>query len=187
MIRKFTAIIVTSCMIFACGMAPIPLDASGVVYRPLPNLQQLSKDVAEIKKTEPKPEPEPVVVEPEPVTTPQTDISEEEIRLIALIVMAEAEAEPEYGQRLVIDTILNRKDHEAFPDTVTEVVYQKNQFECVSNGRADRCYVKEELVQMVREEIANRTNYDVIFFRTKHYSPYGTPLFRECCHYFSAY
>ena len=183
MIKKFTTMIVLSCMIFACGMAPIPLDASGVVYRPLPNLQQISENIVENMK----PEPEPVDVEPEPVATPQTDISEEEIRLIALITMAEAEAEPEYGQRLVIDTILNRKDHEAFPDTVTEVVYQKNQFECVSNGRVDRCYVKEELVQMVREEIANRTNYDVIFFRTKHYSEYGTPLFRECCHYFSAY
>ena len=38
------------------------------------------------------------------------DLSDEEIRLIALVTMAEAEGEPELGKRLVIDTILNRVD-----------------------------------------------------------------------------
>lgn len=122
----------------------------------------------------------------EPVTKNNISITEFEIQLIALITMAEAEGEPEYGQRLVIDTILNRVDSERFPNTVTEVVYQKNQYECVTNGRVDRCYVKDDILQLVREEIKNRTNSDVIFFRTKHYSPYGTPMFRECCHYFSS-
>lgn len=184
MLKEF-AVTIASCMIFVGGINPVPYDASGILYPPFSNVIQAAEQVAESKKIK----PEPVIEEPVSTAAPvtQTDISEEEIRLMALITMAEAEAEPELGQRLVIDTILNRKDHEAFPDTVTEVVYQKNQFECVSNGRADRCYVKEELVQMVREEIANRTNYDVIFFRTDHYSEYGTPLFRECCHYFSSY
>lgn len=38
-------------------------------------------------------------------------MAEEDINLIALVTMAEAEGESELGKRLVIDTILNRIDH----------------------------------------------------------------------------
>lgn len=127
-----------------------------------------------------------VVEVEEPVV--EYGISQEEIDLIALVVMAEAEGESEYGQRLVIDSILNRVDHEAkyIPDTVTEVIYQPHQFTSMWNGRADRCYVKPELVELVKEELVSRTDYDVIFFRTSHYSEYGTPMFQEGAHYFSS-
>ena len=116
------------------------------------------------------------------------DISQEEIELIAQLVMAEAGGESEYGQRLVIDVILNRVDHPAkyIPDTITEVIYQPNQFSPMWNGRFERCYVKPEIVELVKEELVSRTNYDVIFFRTSHYSEYGTPMFQEGAHYFSS-
>lgn len=138
--------------------------------------------------------PQPVVSKP-PVVQPEEPMEEpdavtltqEEIDLIALCVMAEAEGEPEEGQRLVIDTILNRVDDPHFPDTVHEVVYQKNQFSSMWNGRVDRCYVKEELVDLVKEELRNRTNYDVVFFRTERYSDYGVPMFQVEHHYFSSY
>lgn len=133
-----------------------------------------------------------VVVTPPPVveTSPPEEVfplTQEEIELIALVTMAEAEGECEYGQRLVIDTILNRVDDPHFPDTVREVVYQKNQFSSMWNGRVDRCYVKEELVDLVKEELRNRTNYDVVFFRTERYSDYGVPMFQVEHHYFSSY
>lgn len=51
-------------------------------------------------------------------------LSEEDISLIALVTMAEAEGECEKGKRLVIDTILNRMDSEHFPDTAYDVIYQ---------------------------------------------------------------
>ena len=41
-------------------------------------------------------------------------MSDDEIELLTLVTMAEAEGESEYGQRLVIDTILNRIDCERF-------------------------------------------------------------------------
>lgn len=112
-------------------------------------------------------------------------ISNHEIELMATIVMAEAEAEPEEGQRLVIDVILNRVDSPNFPNTVSEVIFQKNQFSPIDNGRFERCYAKPELIQLVIEEIYDRQNEDVIFFRTGRYSDYGEPLFQVCCHYFS--
>lgn len=53
--------------------------------------------------------------------------------------------------------------------------------------RIDRCYVKDKLVQLVREELENRTNYDVIFFRAERFSDYGVPMFQLGNHYFSSY
>ena len=138
--------------------------------------------------------PQPVVSKP-PVVQPEEPMEEpdavtltqEEIDLIALCVMAEAEGEPEEGQRLVIDTILNRVDDPRFPDNVHDVIYQKNQFAGMYGERIERCYVKEELVQLVREELENRTNSEVVFFRTSHYHSYGVPLFQVGAHYFSSY
>lgn len=121
------------------------------------------------------------------VEEPQYSLTEEEINLIALVTMAEAEGEPELGKRLVIDTILNRADHDYWywPDTVTEVIYQEDQFEAMWNGRVDECYVMEEIVQLVKEELLNRTNSEVLYFRTGKYSSYGTPAFKEGNHYFN--
>jgi len=107
--------------------------------------------------------------------------------VIALLTMAEAEGECEEGQRLVIDTVLNRVDDPHFPDNIYDVVYQKNQYSGMQLPRIERCWVKDELVQLVREELENRTDYDVIFFRTERYSDYGVPMFQVEHHYFSSY
>lgn len=120
-------------------------------------------------------------IEPEPL------LNEEEIRLIALLVMAEAEGECETGQRLVIDTVLNRAEHPRFPDNIHDVVYQPNQYSGMEPPRRNQCWVKDELVRLVREEAANRTNSEVIFFRTGRYGKYGAPMFCVGHHYFSSY
>lgn len=130
-----------------------------------------------------------------PVVTyiPIEDISEssaeeeEDISLIALVTMAEAEGECEKGKRLVIDTILNRMDSEHFPDTVYDVIYQPYQFSSMWNGRVDRCEVRDDICQLVKEELEVRTNYDVIFFTAGCYSDYGVPMFQVEHHYFSSY
>lgn len=113
--------------------------------------------------------------------------SDWEIDLIALVTMAEAEGEPEEGQRLVIDTILNRKDQKYFPDSIYEVVYQPCQFSSMWNGRVNRCFVKNDIRKLVIEEIESRTNNKVVFFRTTRYSDYGVPNIQVGHHYFSSY
>ena len=105
------------------------------------------------------------------------EIAEEDISLIALVTMAEAEGECEKGKRLVIDTILNRMDSEHFPDTVYDVIYQPYQFSSMWNGRVDRCEVRDDICQLVKEELEVRTNYDVIFFTAGCYSDYGVLVF----------
>ncbi len=114
-------------------------------------------------------------------------LSDYEISLIAIVTMAEAEGECEYGKRLVIDTILNRVESGYFPNSVSEVIYQPYQFSSMTNGRAARCYASNDICNLVREEISKRTNYDVVFFMAGGYSYYGYPLFKVGNHYFSSY
>lgn len=121
------------------------------------------------------------------IESPETGLTTEEINLIALIVMAEAEEESEIGKRLVIDTILNRVDSGYFPDSVYEVVYQPNQFSSVWNGRIQRCYVSDDIRQLVIDESINRLNENCVFFTAGGYGRYGKPMFQVGNHYFSSY
>ena len=114
-------------------------------------------------------------------------LPEEDIELIALVTMAEAEGECEDGKRLVIDTILNRMDSEHFPDSAYDVIYQPNQFSSMWNGRVERCEVREEICQLVREELDSRLNHQVMFFTAGDYGKYGVPMFQVENHYFSSY
>lgn len=59
----------------------------------------------------------------------QTILSDEEYHEIAQIVYCEANGESDTGQQMVVEVILNRKYSELFPDNVTDVLSQRNQFE----------------------------------------------------------
>ena len=148
---------------------------------PIPEYKLENRNIemvkAEIFKAEPV---EDEIIEEELAT-------QEEIELLALLVMAEAEGESEYGKRLVIDTVLNRVDSEFryFEDSITDVIWQPNQFSGMYGARIAKCYVTEDNIRLVKEELASRTNYDVLYFHAKHYGKYGTPLFNEGNHYFS--
>ena len=132
--------------------------------------------------------PSNIELEVKPIINKEkTTMSNEEIELIALVTMAEAEGEPEEGKRLVIDTILNRVDHKRFPNTVSDVIYQKDQFTSMWNGRLNSCYASDDICKLVKEEVKSRKDSNVIFFRTSRYSDYGSPMFQVGHHYFSSY
>ena len=153
------------------------------------NVEEKTEEIIETTVEEIKPQVEEVeeVEEPEVEEISQEIyLSDGEMKLIAIITMAEAEGQSEYGQRLVIDTILNRVDSPRFPNTVQDVIYSPGQFSCVWNGRADRCYVKDEIYQLVLEECITRSNRDVVFFTAGGYAYNGVPLFQEGDHYFEA-
>lgn len=115
------------------------------------------------------------------------DFTEEEITLIAKLTIAESGNQSDYGKRLVIDTVLNRMDSPYFPDTVEGVIFQKYQFSPVWNGGIDKYVPDEHIIDLVKEEINDRTNSEVIFFTAGKYGPYGVPLFQVEDHYFSKY
>lgn len=133
----------------------------------------------------------PLEIEPQIVIEESIEkeglLPEEDVELIALVTMAEAEGECEKGKRLVIDTILNRMDSEHFPDSAYDVIYQPNQFSSMWNGRVERCEVRDDICQLVREELDSRLNHQVMFFTAGDYGKYGTPMFQVGNHYFSSY
>ena len=100
-----------------------------------------------------------------------------EVELIAQVTMAEAESETDIGRRLVIDTILNRVDSELFPDNIYDVIYQADQFSCMWDGRFYDVWPDEDAQKLVWEELGDRLNEDVLFYRTEYFG-YGTPLFQ---------
>ena len=147
-------------------------------------------DVPEVEiEEESVSEPEPIIEEVvEPVAKSEStelSLSETDINLVALVTMAEAEGESELGKRLVIDVILNQVDSPRFANTVSGVVYARNAFECMWNGRIDRCYVREDIKQLVIEELQSRTNSTVYYFRANRFHSFGTPVVQEGNHYFS--
>lgn len=119
---------------------------------------------------------------------PDIELTEDEVYLVAWCMVAEAEGEPEEGKRLVIDVIFNRVFSDEFANSIYGVVYEDGQFEAMYNGRAERCQhkVTEEMLQLVREEAQERTNSNVLYFRTKHYHTFGTPEVHVGKHYFSS-
>lgn len=112
-----------------------------------------------------------------------------ELEEVALVVQAESGNQDELGKRYVADCILNRVDDKDFPDNIHDVIYQINpiQFSTTVDGAIEKAgyTVTEEIFQLVLEEYENRTNFNIIYFRTDRYSDSGTPAFKHGDHYFS--
>lgn len=113
----------------------------------------------------------------------ENTINEEEFELLCKCVEAEAGDQGYLGKCYVADCILNRCD--AWDKTITEIIYQKHQFEVVSNNRINTVKVTEETRQAVRDELRSRTRYDILHFRMDYYHSFGTPVFSYKDHYFS--
>ena len=130
----------------------------------------------------------------EPETTTRTEVKDisntdlitmDDAVLIAKLVLAEAEGEPEMGKRLVIDTVLNRLESEDFPNTVYDVVYQPYHYDPAWDGRIDLFSELDDTFKLVVDEIQNRTNSEVLYFRTDNFHEFGTPMEQVGNHYFS--
>lgn len=76
-------------------------------------------------------------------------MSEEDYQILLRIVQAEAGICDEKGKILVADVVINRVLSSRFPNTVKGVVYQRSQFQPVSNGRINSVKITEETIQCV--------------------------------------
>lgn len=126
---------------------------------------------------EPIPESETVqiCVETETETEAKTETESEteteqdfydNLELLAYCVMAEAGNQPEEGKRLVIDVILNRVNSNLFPDTIEDVIFQKDpvQFAVTVNGALYKNEPTPDIMQLIHEEIANPMNTEILYF-----------------------
>lgn len=118
------------------------------------------------------------------------DWDKDDFYMLCKIAMAEAESEGVEGKALVMLVVLNRVWIEEFPDTIEEVIFQKNQFSSVENGRYDEvepdkeCYEALELIQV---EHWNESQ-DALYFESKSNSKWHSEnlefLFKYGRHYF---
>lgn len=121
--------------------------------------------------------------------TGSMDWNSEDAYLLAKIAMAEAEGEGLEGKALVMLVVLNRVQSNKFPDSISEVVFEKGQFSPISNGRYDRvepdqeCYEALELIEFEKWDESqgalyfesasasdwHRKNLKFLFQHGKHY------------------
>jgi len=96
--------------------------------------------------------------------TQQLYITGDDIDLMAKLVCAESIGEPYSGKIAVASVVLNRTIDPHFPNTIKEVIFQKNAFSCVKNGKIS-ANPNEDCYNAVYEAIkgADPTN-DALFF-----------------------
>ena len=121
--------------------------------------------------------------------TEYQDEEHDENYMLAKIAMAEAEGEDTEGKALVMRVVLNRVESQNFPDSIEGVIFQKNQFSPIRNGRYDSvepdedCYRALELVQGGWDESLGATYFESKSNSTWH-SEHLEFLFRHGKHYF---
>lgn len=79
--------------------------------------------------------------------------SDEDYQVMLKIVQAEAGGCDSTGKILVANVIMNRVRSGKFPDTITEVVYQKSQFSPVIDGSINRVKVTQDTIDCVNRAL----------------------------------
>lgn len=101
-----------------------------------------------------------------PVSTPEkASYSDYEIDLLARLVRAEAQIEPFEGKIAVACVVLNRLKSSHFPKTIKEVIYQRGQFQPVSNGEINKP-ADSESTAAVKAALTEKRNmaHESLFF-----------------------
>lgn len=107
-------------------------------------------------------------------------VTDEEFEALCMIGMNEAGNQGIQGIRYVIACVLNRVDDPNRPNNILGVIYEPNQFWTKGTNTPT-----EEVREAVREELLNRSDYTIEYFKTGGYTPYGKPKFQHGDHYFS--
>lgn len=107
-------------------------------------------------------------VETEILTENYLTLDEQEYEVLLKIVEAEAGCEDETGRMLVANVILNRVNSDRFPDTVSDVVYQRvrgnAQFSPVANGRINSVNVSDATIAAVDRVLSGEDESQGAFF-----------------------
>ena len=93
--------------------------------------------------------------------------TEDDLYLMAAIIDAEAGGEPYEGKIAVGSVVMNRIFSSKFPNTLSGVIYQKNQFEPVSSGRLQMILNRgpsASCFEAAREVLNGKRNTHRLFF-----------------------
>lgn len=116
-------------------------------------------------------EPAGTVTELAPVSESGSGLEDQEYQILLKIVEAEAGGEDLTGRILVANVVMNRVRSDRFPNTITEVVYQRSgrgaQFSPVSDGRIDRVGISVETVEAVSRALGGEdVSAGALYFRS---------------------
>lgn len=92
------------------------------------------------------------------------------VDLLARLINGEARGEPYEGQVAVGAVVLNRVKSSEFPNTISGVIYQKNQFSCIKDGQFNKAIDKKSTVYKAAQEAINGsdpTNGALFFYNPK--------------------
>lgn len=114
-----------------------------------------------------------VEVNPRPFekNVPQTmyeSLTQDEVNLIEVVIQHEVGGLSADYKRLIAELIYNRILSEEFPDSVRDVLYQKNQFCGIDNWYYPEYPVDEDTRQVVKEVFSN---YETSHGATYYYNP----------------
>lgn len=126
------------------------------------------------------------IVKMDPPEVVEEEIHEDELQMLAILVMAEAGNQDLKGKRLVVDVVLNRVDDPRWPDTITDVINQPYQFSPMTDGGFERAAqtVTQECFDAVSMELESRLDYEIHYFCAGGYG-YGEAAYKYGDHYFS--
>lgn len=91
-----------------------------------------------------------------------------DLQIMAAIIECEAGAEPYVGKIAVGSVVMNRVRSNKFPNTIIEVIHQKNQFTPVKSGRFAIVLARgadATCTQAAQEVLNGANNIDALFFR----------------------
>ena len=154
----------------------LSVGTMGLVPTELPKMHDaiiISSPIAttEVKEVTPTPTPKPT---PKPTKSPTEKTvgyipTKKEIDLLERLVYCEAGNQTLEAKVAVVNVVLNRVKSEEFPDTITEVVYQKRQFSPVGSGwiktvtATEECKEAVQLALKGKKIVSSNTKY---FFAT---------------------
>ncbi len=102
-------------------------------------------------------------------------LEQEELEVLLRIVEAEAGCEDEEGKLLVANVVLNRLNSDKFPDSITEIVFQREngvtQFSPVADGSYYKVTISEETVDAVGRALAGEDiSGGALYFAARKYA-----------------
>ena len=135
---------------------------------------------AEETAVEPEPEAAEPAVEEEPaaetasvpaqITGSSFSLEAQEYQVLLKIVEAEAGGEDTTGKMLVANVVMNRVRSAQFPDTISEVVYERSegraQFSPTADGRIDKVTISSDTIEAVARVMSGEdVSAGALYFR----------------------
>ena len=151
------------------GAAPEKESDPIIIETKIPEINLASADDIEEKFNEIE---EATKEEPEQEADPEEkreviELTYEEAQLLMKIAQAEAGNQGEEGMWLVMSVVINRKNDEAFPDTIKEVAYQKNCFATVTTDKINKVELSLEAHTALARIEKGEVKPDIVGFENK--------------------